>query len=91
MELVYAICHFVSTVFTYQIVVHFLNSGDWDLFDALVKTAVSGAIFFFGASATVSIITMADTRLLIHPAWIGVRGIVNGTVLMIALSFGILM
>jgi hypothetical protein len=91
MELIYALVHFFSTVFTYQVAVHFLDSGALNIWDALLKTTVSGSIFFFGASATVSIITIADPQWLVNPAWVGVRGMANGTLLMIALTFGILM
>jgi hypothetical protein len=91
MEFVYALVHFFSTVFVYQIVLHLADLSLPMIWNAFVKTIASGLIFFFGAATTVTVIRMGDPKRLTNPSWVGVRGITNGIILMIALTFGILM
>jgi hypothetical protein len=91
MEIIYALVHFFSTVFVYQIAVHASDFGFWQLWLALRNTIASGLIFFFGASATVSLIAFGNREWLTDPKWVGVRGITNGVILMVALTLGILM
>lgn len=91
MESVYATVHFFSTIFVYQLFVQMPAISFETLWAALYKTVLSGSIFFFGASATVTVIALSDRKWLTNPAWVGVRGMANGTILMFAFTFGILM
>ena len=90
-EFICSIVYFFSTVFVYQIAVQLPVLNLRDVWWALVKAVLSGSIFFFGSLVTVTIIGIGDREWLTAPAWVGVRGVANGVILMIALTFGILM
>jgi len=88
MEGVYAIVHFVSTVFVYQLVLHLFNLSLSELGAVTYKTFFSGLIFFLGASTFVAI---CYPESIIESHWVAIRGIVNGAILMVALTIGILL
>jgi hypothetical protein len=87
MEAVYAVVHFVSTVLVYQIILHVSNLSVPEIGAAMYKTLFSGLIFFLGAS---SFVTLCYPESIIESHWVAIRGIVNGAILMVALTIGIL-
>ena len=51
MEAIYAFFHFASTVFVYQLVVHWSGPNAWEFWTIIYKTVFAALIFFFGASS----------------------------------------
>jgi len=101
MEAIYATVHFVSTVFVYQIVVGSETITTVSLWIAIEKTIISGLVFFTGACSYIVcrypsslvpvLITRSDGSTEMNDRWVAVRGVVNGAILMVAFTIGILL
>lgn len=85
MEFLYAFIHFSTIVLPYQIIVR-IQYGSLDS-SLLINTLISALVFFFGACICISIRYPESLR---DPSWIQVRGVINGLILMVALTGGML-
>ena len=86
-EAIYANVQFWSIVFVYQISAHIFQLDLWQVVFAIVTTISSSLIFFFGVLA---FLIVRYPESVTNPQWVAIRGVVNGTILMVALSVGIL-
>jgi hypothetical protein len=99
MEFVYTIVHFLSTVFVYQLALDPTLSVS-NLWSVTVKTLLSAAIFFIGACSYIvarypaSLVPVPvkrrDGSTVMDDQWAAARGVVNGAILMVAFTIGIL-
>lgn len=101
MEFIYAAIHFSSTVFVYQIIVHLERLSLLGLMWSGVRTTIAAAIFFLGACSYIYVkfpaslvpvaVALPDGSEWIDSRWVAARGIVNGSILMVAFMIGILL
>lgn len=99
MEFIYAVVHFLSTVFVYQLsLAPILDASN--LWSAMIKASLSGAIFLIGASCYIVVrypaslgpvpVKKRDGSIVMDDQWAAARGVVNGAILMVAFTIGIL-